>query len=312
MNLCHDRVEWICDHYFQGRGTLQHFEFLSGGAVNTTLKIRWANEWFVLRLYVRDENLPSIEKALYELVQGRVSTPQMLYASSLEGSYAFAIFRFCDKPQVDDVGKVHVHALSYDIGLALAKIHHFRFPQAGLLGKGLEIEILFEKGSAPYLEYCLEHLTPSSLAWQRLGEGRSKQMLSFINENRDSFPIICDFGVLVHSDFKPVNLLWDKKDGLTVLDWEFAHSGDRLLDFGILLRHFADFPLRISSLEGGYEANGGHLPSSWIQKARITDFVNIVQMLNARDFRGEFFEFLISSVDFTMDNWERLLVSIIG
>lgn len=306
LNLNDEEVIRICNQYFQGKGSLQNYELLSGGAVNTTLKVCWADEWFVLRLYVRDKNLSSIEKSIYELVQTTVPIPQMLFASSPEELYPFAIFQFCEKSHIYDINKTHSCNLSYDIGSTLAKIHQFHFPQAGLLGKGLKIETLFEKESSPYLGYCLEHLTPSSLAWQRLGENRAKRVLQFMDEHRNYFPIVCNGGTLVHSDFKPVNLLWNNKDGLTVLDWEFAHSGNGLLDFGILLRHFMDFPLNISSLVEGYEKKGGRLPSNWIQKARITDFVNIIQLLNTQSQRNKLFTSLISSVDFTMNHWNQL------
>lgn len=306
INLNHEEVERICNQYFQRKGSLESYELLSGGAVNTTLKICWADEWFVLKFYVRDRNLSSIEKCIYELVQSTVPIPQMLFASSPEEPYPFAIFQFCEKSHIYDISKTHFHNLSYDIGSTLAKIHQFQFPQAGLLGKGLKIETLFEKGSSPYFEYCLEHLTPSSLSWQRLGEDRSKLVLRFMDENRDYFPTVDNGGTLVHSDFKPVNLLWSEKGGLTVLDWEFAHSGDGLLDFGILLRHFMDFPLNFSSLIQGYEENGGRLPSNWIQKARIIDYVNIIQLLNTQSQRNKLFTSLISSVDFTMNKWNQL------
>ena len=97
----------------------------------------------------------------------------------------------------------------------------------------------------------------------------------------------------MHSDFKPVNLLWSEEGGLTVLDWEFAHIGDRIMDLGILLRYFQDFPLSISYLEKGYCENGGNLPSDWIQRARITDFINIVQLLNVSSERPKLFHNLI-------------------
>jgi len=175
-----------------------------------------------------------------------------------------------------------------------------------LFGANLSVDTEFAEASSPYLEYCLEHLTQNSLAWNRLGETLAKQIIHFMGENREYFFTVQSGGCLVHSDFKPVNLLWDEMQGLTVLDWEFAHSGDGVMDFGILLRHFKDFPLDISQLENGYNENGGKLSSNWIQRARITDFINIIQLLNNPLERPKLFQSLIDSLNFTVRNWKDL------
>jgi len=139
-----------------------------------------------------------------------------------------------------------------------------------------------------------------------LGDAKAKQVVQFIKEHREYFPVIRDVGCLVHSDFKPVNLLWSEESGLTVLDWEFAHSGAGIMDFGILLRHFQDFPISLSHLEKGYCENGGNLPPDWLQCARITDFINIVQLLNSSSDRPKLFQSLIQNLDSTMERWGKL------
>lgn len=305
LKLSHSEIEQVCRHYFKNKGSLQSYEILSGGAVNTTFKVCWDGEWFALRFYVRDKNLASIEMRVYQLIQEKVHVPEMLFALPGNEPYPFAIFRFCQQLHIYDANQSEAHKLSYDLGLALANIHAIRFPAAGLFGKDLSIETLFEENSSPYFEYCFEHLTPLSQAWKRLGGARAKQVISFMKKQQHFFPIIQGGGCLVHSDFKPVNLLWNAKQGLTVLDWEFAHSGHSLIDFGILLRHFRDFPLDISHLEKGYRENGGSLPADWIQRARMTDCVNIVQLLNVQSERPQLFQSLIESLDYTIDGWEK-------
>lgn len=306
LQLSHSQIEQVCRKHFQNKGSLQSSEILSGGAVNTTYKICWDNEWYVLRFYLRDENFAPIEKQIYELVQKAVPIPELLFASSGDEAHPFAIFRFCKKPHIYDGSEVHSHKLSYDLGQSLAKIHGFTFPKSGLFSRDLSIDNVFEKGSSPYLEYCLDHLIPSSNAWMRLGDAKARLVLSFIEEHRECFPVVQDGGCLVHSDFKPVNLLWSEEEGLTILDWEFAHSGNGIMDFGVLLRHFQDFPLSIAHLENGYLDNGSSLPTDWIQRARITDFINIVQLLNGSSKRPKLFRNLIQSLEFTIEHWETL------
>jgi len=310
LELSRSEVERACQQYFKNKGSLQKHEILSGGAVNTTFKICWDGEWFVLRFYVRDKNLVSLEKQIYQIVNTKVSVPEMLFSSSNNEVYPFAIFRFCYNPHIYEVDKIHSQKLSYNLGYALSRIHGINFPKAGLFGKDLSIDLLFVDGSSPYFEYCINHLIPSSYSWKRLGKVRAMKIIEFIEKHRDFFPVIRGGGCLVHSDFKPVNLLWNIKSGLTVLDWEFAHSGHSLFDFGILIRHFQDFPLNIVSLEKGYLENGGSLSSNWIQQARITDFVNIIQLLNIQANRPKLFTGLIESIDLTIAHWETLPIFI--
>ena len=310
LNLTRSEIEHACRHYFQNRGSLQSYKAFSQGAVNTTFKICWDGEWFVLRFFARDKHLASFESCIYQLIQATVPVPELLFTSSLNETYPFAIFRFCNQPHIFDATKAHSHKLSHDIGCALAAIHAFRFPEAGLFGSDLSIETLFGEGSSPYFDYCLNHLIPGSPAWIRLGDERAQRIIRFMEERQEYFPVIQSGGCLVHSDFKPVNLLWDERQGLAVLDWEFAHSGDGIMDFGILLRHFHDFPLSISHLEKGYRDNGGALPSGWLQRARITDFINVVQLLNRPSEQPNLFLSLIQSLDFTIGYWEKLPIAL--
>lgn len=304
IELDYSKIENICQGYFK-KGRLKTFQSLAGGAINTIYKIVWDEKPFILRLYVRDPELAQIEKSVYQLIHNKVAIPKFLHIGQFN-SYAFAIFDFVDKKHIFEFAKGEATSLSYDLGKALAHIHSFRFPQAGLFGKGLAIQLPFEEGSSPYFSYIMDNLSESSLAWQRMGEERAKQLKHFLQEHQDFFPKIQQGGVLVHSDFKPVNLLWNTRNGLTVLDWEFVHSGDPLIDFGILLRHFQQFPLNIASLEKGYAEHGGKLVSDWIRKARLTDSINVIQLLNRPTQSPQLFKFLIESSDFTLLNWPFL------
>jgi len=113
-------------------------------------------------------------------------------------------------------------------------------------------------------------------------------MLDFMLKNKDFFPRVGENICLTHSDFKPVNLLY-KTGNVFVLDWEFAHAGIGILDFAILLRHREQFPFDSKSLAKGYLDFGGKLPEDWLRSALITDFVNIVQLLDSPPDRPQLF-----------------------
>ena len=138
---------------------------------------------------------------------------------------------------------------------------------------------------------------------KRLGDKFSDDMLSFMQKNQDFFPKVEKNICLTHSDFKPVNLLYNA-GRVYVLDWEFAHAGNGILDFAILLRHRDQFPLNLKSLTRGYIESGGSLPNEWMRSVLITDFVNIVSMLDAPPERPQLFNQLKNAAKITIDQWE--------
>ncbi|WP_435061021.1 phosphotransferase family protein [Amycolatopsis thermoflava] len=81
---------------------------------------------------------------------------------------------------------------------------------------------------------------------------------------------------LVHSDFNPKNLI-AARDGngwrVTVLDWEFAHSGSPLTDLGNVLR-FGDTPFTDGVLDGF-----GPCPAGWREAARALDLFALADFL---------------------------------
>ncbi len=289
-------LEEVCKKVISPRGKLTDYQQLSNGAVNITYRFRWNGVAYVKRLYIRDPLLAEIENQVIKMVKDQVCVPELIYSQTNEASYA--IFRFVEGKHLFEIEDTSLASeISYELGKTLAKIHRFRFPEAGLFGPGLTIKTLFAKGSSPYYEYIQDHLTRGSRAWERLGDKLAEEILGFTKKNKHYFPQIQEGGVLVHSDFKPVNLLWNK--GVTVLDWEFAHSGVGLMDFAILLRHAEDFPLSLVDLERGYTETGGALPTDWVKKAQITDFVNVIQLLDRGDSQK-----LKDACQFTMDHWE--------
>lgn len=65
--------------------------------------------------------------------------------------------------------------------------------------------------------------------------------------------------VVVHGDVGPANFLHDDSRVTGVLDWEQAHYGDPMEDFGWLMLRSALFPfLPVKLLMRAYEAAGGH------------------------------------------------------
>lgn len=281
---------------------LTNFTLLSGGALNTNYKLGIEGKQFVLRVYVRDRIHCKIEKEIHELIDSKVPTSRLIYADENHHPFAYAIFQFIDGKHISEVSSELKKPLSYELGSVLASIHGFKFEKAGLFGDGITITKPFEVGSSPYFEETLRVLSTSQFVRDRLGNKLYEKMLAFVLENKDFFPKVDGNICLTHSDFKPVNLLYNQSKIFT-LDWEFAHAGIGILDFAILLRHHNQFPFDLDSLTSGYNDSGGILPPDWLRSAFITDFVNIVSMLEDPSERPKLFKQLKNAVQATVDHW---------
>lgn len=276
---------------FPSCNELNEFRVLSGGALNTIYKFGIKSREFIIRIYAKDRANCEIEKAIHQLIDKGVSTPKLIYANGTHEPWAYSIFEYISGIHISEVSSQNKTALSHKLGAALASIHQFKFPNAGFFGEGLTIKHPFKTGSSPYYEETLSLLSNGKNAKSRLGKKLTEQALSFIQEYKDFFPTIRkDEICLVHSDFKPVNLLYQQTGNIFVIDWEFAHAGNQILDFAILLRHRNEFPLDLDALVSGYTNSGGKLPDKWLQSALITDFVNMITLMETPPERPVLFQ----------------------
>lgn len=284
---------------------LNDWKILSGGALNTTYKIQIGHDAFALRIYARERAHCKTEKAIHQLIDKAVSTPKLVYADEANEPWAYSIFEFVSGVHISELSNQEKTTLSHELGHVLASIHKFKLPQAGLFGDGIAIGHPFELGSSPYFEETRSVLSNSKNVRSRLGGKLTDEALAFIQENKAFFPTVKNDTIcLTHSDFKPVNLLYTDTKKAFVLDWEFAHAGIGILDFSILLRHCHQFPLDLSALENSYTHFGGHLPTEWLRSAFITDFVNIVTLMDTPPERPKLFHQLKNAVKSTIHHWE--------
>lgn len=162
----------------------------------------------------------------------------------------------------------------------------------------------FEIDSSPYFNETIRVLAEGKYVSARLGNTLTCKVYDLLQKNKNLFSKIGAHTSLVHSDFKPVNLLYSNGK-VFVLDWEFAHAGIGILDFAILLRHRKQFPLDIDILARGYRDSGGILPENWIHSALITDFVNILQLLDVSADQPKLFQQLKNAIHTTVDFFEK-------
>lgn len=300
--------EELCDMIckaFPNCRQLDEWKILSGGAINTLYQFKVEGKTYVLRIYARDRALCKIEKMVHQFIENQVLTPKLIYGDESYKPFAYSIFEYVSGIPIYTLPKEDKESLSYELGRTLATIHQFKLPEAGLFGEEMSINRVFAKDSSPYFEETVRVLTHGKYVRERLGDKLVQDILTFIEENKNLFPKIEENISLVHSDFKPVNLLY-KEAKIFVLDWEFAHAGVGIIDFAILLRHRDQFPCDIDALATGYKDFGGTLPKNWFLSALITDFINIVTLMESPSERPKLFHQLKSAILRTMNHLETL------
>ena len=310
IQLDHQQLLTLVRKAFPHCQKLDEWKLLSGGALNTTYKFQIGSKAFALRLYARDRAHCKTEKELHLLIDKNVLTPKLIYANESQEPWAYSIFEFISGVHISEVSSQHKTSLSYELGRVLASIHMFKFSEAGLFGNGIAIGHLFKTGSSPYFEETLSVLSKGENVRLRLGDKLTNATLAFIQKNKDFFPTVKDNICLTHSDFKPMNLLYNADNKVFVLDWEFAHVGIGILDFAILLRHRDQFPLDLNALKNGYTNSGGKLPPEWLRSAYITDFVNIVTLMETPPERPKLFYQLRNVIQTTIERWDSMLYSL--
>src|SRR5207244_1531860 len=92
---------------------IDDYKILSGGALNTIYKFRIESDEFILRLYAKERACCKMEKEIHALVDGKVSTPTLIYADETHQPFSYAIFQFVDGKHISEVSKKHKKPLSY-------------------------------------------------------------------------------------------------------------------------------------------------------------------------------------------------------
>ena len=263
--------------------TVRGFRLLHGGRANTNYAVETANRTVVLRLFTRAGRARDKELALYRWLR-EVPVPQVLGGTECAGipaavlqcmpgvTLATAAVGFDDQ-QWSTAG--------HSIGVALSKIHAREFDRHGdLQGRGRHLVVEpwpFGTGVADFIEHCLAH-TP---AGSRLGVERCAALRSQLARAREGLRPDVRTPSLTHGDFNASNLLVDSHGRLTaVLDWEFAHAGDPLMDLGNLLRDDPErnprWPPRfVDALCAQLQ-----LPADWRQRARTIDLSSALEFLS--------------------------------
>ncbi|PIQ23956.1 hypothetical protein COW36_05405 [bacterium (Candidatus Blackallbacteria) CG17_big_fil_post_rev_8_21_14_2_50_48_46] len=288
--LSQHEIQALVMHLSRGTEILA-IEPLSGGFRNQNYRIEHPQGQAVLR--VASETQSALKELnLMQRLSQFLPVPKVL-AERQTSAHVFALLEFIEGQRADtlphNLSEASLLSLGAAIGATLAKIHQIQFPATGFLDSELKIPDPLTHLGDSWLAYMREVLH-GKRAEQRLGRETCQESLQMLNRNeyllRDLEPV----QRLVHSDFNLKNLLVREKDGYwqvrAVLDWEFAHSGSPLVDFGNFFRFEKELPQAL--FEGflhAYQELNGPLGPLWRKQAKLLDLTSMCNFLDAPEER---------------------------
>ena len=234
----------------------------------------------MLRVYSFDASAAEREPAVLRLVSDTVPAPRVLRAEP-HADPPWTLMSFVDAERFDlyiqHASNEEVGAAAFSAGEALAAIHRFHFPKAGYFDADLNII------PPPWPDLSWSEMLEG---WIRGGPGKhlgpdlARRLSDLIARNASRVDPLRSEAYLVHSDFKPWNMLARDRHVAAVLDWEGSFAGSRLFDVGIFLRYSASLPPSyLPAFLDGYRAAGGELPDDWYAVTRLTDLINLLYFL---------------------------------
>ena len=272
-------------------------ELLSGGLINTNLKICFESDYspVVLRLYRGGPAACEKEIAVHNLIRRHVPVPEILHA---ESKRAFAFLEYIEGITFQQLKRTRdlkaIQQASASIGQTLAAIGEFRFSAPGTLmarEASLVVGKKFIEGPDP-IPRILDRFLASTAFQRRAGTKLIDQLHNFVWSYAPILPSLQTDCSLVHNDFGNRNILVREVNGVwavaAILDWELAFSGSPLLDVGHFLRYELDAtPLREPHFSRAFVEHGGHLPDNWKSIVKLIDLTGIVECLTHDELPGD-------------------------
>lgn len=235
-------------------------ELLATGKSNTDYRLLLSDGTdCVLRLSSR--GTITRENYVMRLVAEYIATPPILHEDATWSVYAI-------------VPGAHLEQAPEYSGLAaeiIARLWQFQFESPGWI-EGDGSVTPFEFAATGFVPAILEHEEV-----QRWLGPELEAAVARITDEAQQCEEIATSPCLCHGDLNPTNILIHDGKVSGVLDWEFAHAGDRWMDVGNLLRHTQ--PSYHDDIRAGLESLGARLPDDWQRRAEFIDLSSHLEFL---------------------------------
>lgn len=267
---------------------------LDGGFQNRNIRLDLSGPPYraVLRLFDADPRACAKEAELLGILRRDVPVPAVLYADACcgDGWPPLLVIEFVEGvPLHDLVVAGNVHAITEsarDAGRVLATLKRVGFTIPGLLRGDLSVDSSFG-GRPPTYRALIEHDVHRPLVASRLGKSLADRTIAYAAAWNGRIAAEASAPTLVHGDFNSRNILVQENNGhwtvASIIDWEFAWSGDFLADVGNMLRYERPGRARLEpNFSTGCREGGLELAPDWRERARALDLIAVLDTL-ARD-----------------------------
>ncbi|HEY9473240.1 MAG TPA: phosphotransferase [Mycobacteriales bacterium] len=260
---------------------------LTGGFRNENLLLVTDNgHRYVLRRY-RHGDRHAVEAALVRRLTGVVPVPEVIALDSGAATgEPLLLSRFCPGTMVADLlpglPDGQAAGLGRAVGAVLAGIGAVTFAGSGFFD-GADLVPVPGPALTADLPAFVEHCLATGAA-DVLTPAECQALSGLASRSAPLLAAVAGSAQLVHADYNTKNLLAELRDGrwvvTAVLDWEFAFSGDPLVDIGNLLRFDDELPVAFQTgVVDGFTEAGGKLLTNWRPISKALDLFSLSDLL---------------------------------
>lgn len=264
-------------HDFNNKLAVLSYHEVNIGCRNSNFIVDTNLGTYFLRISPPNDNGYVNEKAVLRLLKNIINIPTLYYTAIYKNRICL-IYAYINTVSLQSICSDCTHFnndIIRQVARSAALIHNF---------KGESINEFTKLDLPPYSTWY-ELFLNNSNASRRLGNEIVKRVKRLVSENETNLYIIDSFKSLIHSDFRPANMVIDNNNMVFFVDWEGAGMGHTLADIGQFFRYRNCFDEEQFSLfETEYnEYATVHLPKNWFDLSKLRDLVNPLQMIGANE-----------------------------
>lgn len=249
------------------------------GCRNSNYKISTNKGLYILRVCPINDTSYKKEKILNELFYGgRIKLPKLLYVSEYNNTQRVClIYEYVSGNSLQDVilqeGRVNDFIIQQVAEIA-AHIHNCEVLDSSV----------FQNDYPPFITW-FESFLEKDIVTERIGSDMKERIHRLITDKQKQLYEIDKHICLIHSDFRPANMLMDTYNNVWIVDWEYSGYGHKLADIGQFFRYSYLFEEKqIKRFEGIYNRYANiKLPVEWYKLSKLRDLANPLQMLGATE-----------------------------
>lgn len=253
---------------------ITNFKIIQIGCKNSNYIVSSNAGKYLLRITRRNDF--SNENAVFALLKGKINVPELLFYAANEKTNIFIYqYIYGDSLQKRIIESNECeYSLLEQVAEAAAVIHSSPQESASKLA-ALE---------APPIEMWYEVFLNNPIVKQQINDDIHKRIRKLIIDKQEFIPAIKKYKSLVHSDFRPANMLVDKHNQVYFVDWESAWWGYSLVDIGQFFRYIQFFgDSHINLFKKTYSACANRdIPDNWFELSLFIDLVNLLQLLSIK------------------------------